>query len=94
MRTLSSIVTALMVALGTLVLAGAEAIRHVDIEWRHALADRWTVELTAGGTTRRRRTSSMSWQRCGQPAGRRRSAGRSRPTRCAVCSNPGCMTPR
>ena len=45
MRALSVIVTAMMVALGILVLAGAAAIRHVDIEWRHALADRWTVEL-------------------------------------------------
>ena len=44
-RTLSVIVTAMMVALGILVLTGAAAIRHVDIEWRHALVDHWTVEL-------------------------------------------------
>jgi cell division transport system permease protein len=44
---LSMLVTGLMVALGILVLAGAAAIRHVDLEWRHALADRWTVELPA-----------------------------------------------
>jgi cell division transport system permease protein len=45
MGALSVLVTGLMVALGILVLAGAAAIRHVDLEWRHALADRWTVEL-------------------------------------------------
>lgn len=45
MSTLSVLVTGLMVALGILVLAGAAALRHVDSEWRHALVDRWTVEL-------------------------------------------------
>jgi cell division transport system permease protein len=45
MSTLSVLVTALMVALGILVLAGAATLRHVDSEWRHALSDRWTVEL-------------------------------------------------
>ena len=47
MSTLSVLVTALMVALGTLVLAGAATLRHVDSEWRHALSDRWTVELAS-----------------------------------------------
>lgn len=47
MSTLSVLVTGLMVALGILVLAGAGALRHVDSEWRHALVDRWTVELDA-----------------------------------------------
>jgi cell division transport system permease protein len=50
MSTLSILVTALMVALGILVLAGAAVLRHVDSEWRHALSDRWTVELTAADT--------------------------------------------
>jgi cell division transport system permease protein len=45
MGALSILVTALMVALGIVVLAGAAAIRHVDLDWRHALVDRWTVEL-------------------------------------------------
>jgi cell division transport system permease protein len=47
MRTLSVLVTSLMVALGILVLAGAATLRHVDTEWRHALSDRWTVELAS-----------------------------------------------
>jgi len=47
MRTLSVLVTALMVALGILVLAGAATLRHVDTAWRHAVTDRWTVETTA-----------------------------------------------
>lgn len=51
MSALSVVVTSLMVALAILVLAGAAAIRHVDLEWRHALADRWTVELTATDPT-------------------------------------------
>ncbi|MDB5394558.1 MAG: hypothetical protein JWM91_2064 [Rhodospirillales bacterium] len=45
MSALSVLVIGVMVALGTLVLVGAAAVRHVDLEWRHALADRWTVEL-------------------------------------------------
>ena len=45
MGTLSVLVTALMVALGILVLAGAASIRHIDLEWRQALTGRWTVEL-------------------------------------------------
>jgi cell division transport system permease protein len=47
MSALSVLVTGLMVALAILMLAGAAAIRHIDLEWRHALADRWTVELDA-----------------------------------------------
>jgi cell division transport system permease protein len=47
MRTLSVLVTSLMVALGFLVLAGAATLRHVDTEWRYALSDRWTVELAS-----------------------------------------------
>jgi cell division transport system permease protein len=47
MSTLSVLVTSLMVALGVLVLAGAATLRHVDTEWRHALSDRWTVELAS-----------------------------------------------
>jgi cell division transport system permease protein len=50
MSTLSVLVTGLMVALGILVLAGAATFRHVDSEWRHALSDRWTVELTSADT--------------------------------------------
>jgi cell division transport system permease protein len=50
MSTLSVLVTGLMVALGILVLAGAATLRHVDREWRHALSDRWTVELTSADT--------------------------------------------
>jgi cell division transport system permease protein len=45
MNALSVLVTALMVALGILVLAGAASIRHIDLEWRQALTGRWTVEL-------------------------------------------------
>ena len=52
MSTLSVLVTGLMVALGILVLAGAATLRHVDSEWRHALSDRWTVELTSADTGR------------------------------------------
>jgi cell division transport system permease protein len=48
MRALSVLVTALMVALGILILAGAATLRHVDGEWRHAVSDRWTVELPQG----------------------------------------------
>ncbi len=51
MRALSVVVTGMMVALGILVLAGAAAVRHLDVEWRHALADRWTVELDASDPT-------------------------------------------
>ena len=47
-RAMSLLVTALMVVLGITVLAGSAALRHVDVEWRHAMADRWTVELNAG----------------------------------------------
>jgi cell division transport system permease protein len=50
MSTLSVLVTGLMVAHGILVLAGAATLRHVDSEWRHALVDRWTVELDAAHT--------------------------------------------
>jgi len=46
-RALSLTVTALMVALGIIALAGAAALRHVEQGWRAALADRWTVELPA-----------------------------------------------
>jgi cell division transport system permease protein len=46
-RLLSLTVMALMVGLGIMALAGALALRHVDLEWRHAMADRWTVELNA-----------------------------------------------
>ena len=52
MRALSVLVTSLMVALGILVLAGAATLRHVDSAWRHALADRWTVETTAADADR------------------------------------------
>jgi len=52
MRTLSVLVTGLMVALGILVLAGAATLRHVDTAWRHALSDRWTVETTAADANR------------------------------------------
>jgi cell division transport system permease protein len=45
-RALALTVTALMVALGIIALAGAAALRHVEQGWRAALADRWTVELT------------------------------------------------
>ncbi len=45
-RTLSLAVTALMVALAIAALAAAAALRHVDLDWRDALANRWTVELT------------------------------------------------
>jgi len=48
MLTLSVLVTGLMVALGILALAGAATLRHVEGEWRHALSDRWTVELASG----------------------------------------------
>jgi len=51
-RSLSLIVIALMVALGIALLAGAAALRHVDVEWRHALSDRWTVELAQTDPTR------------------------------------------
>lgn len=47
MRGLSVVITALTVALALTALAGAAALRHIDLEWRHALADRWTVELAA-----------------------------------------------
>jgi cell division transport system permease protein len=47
MSTLSVLVTSLMVALGILVLAGTATLRHVDTQWRHALSDRWTVELAS-----------------------------------------------
>jgi cell division transport system permease protein len=47
-RTLSVIVTALMVALAIAALAGAATLRHVDLDWRAALAGSWTVELAAG----------------------------------------------
>jgi cell division transport system permease protein len=50
-RTLSLVVVALMVALGIIVLAGAAALRHIDLEWRHALTDRWTVELASADST-------------------------------------------
>lgn len=46
-RALALTVTALMVALGIIALAGAAALRHVEQGWRAALADRWTVELTS-----------------------------------------------
>jgi cell division transport system permease protein len=47
MRALSAAVTAIMVALAILVLAGAAALRHLDVDWRRALTERWTVELDA-----------------------------------------------
>jgi cell division transport system permease protein len=50
MSALSVLVTALMVALGILILAGAATLRHVDSAWRHALSDRWTVELNSPDT--------------------------------------------
>ncbi len=51
-RSLSLVVIALMVALGIMVLAGAAALRHVDVEWRHAMTDRWTVQLAPADPTR------------------------------------------
>ena len=48
LRTMSLIVTALMVALGIVALAGAAALRHADLDWRMQLAGRWTVELGDG----------------------------------------------
>ncbi len=45
MQTVSLLITALMVALGIAALAAAAALRHVDLDWRVALEDRWTVEL-------------------------------------------------
>ncbi|HTJ64517.1 MAG TPA: FtsX-like permease family protein [Alphaproteobacteria bacterium] len=51
-RALSLVVIALMVALGIAVLAGAAALRHVDVEWRQALTGRWTVELEPADPTR------------------------------------------
>jgi cell division transport system permease protein len=48
LRTMSLIVTALMVALGIVALAGAAALRHADLDWRKELAGRWTVELGDG----------------------------------------------
>jgi cell division transport system permease protein len=51
-RTLSLVVIALMVALGVMVLAGAAALRHIDVAWRHALTDRWTVQLAPSDPTR------------------------------------------
>jgi cell division transport system permease protein len=44
-RALSFVVTTLMVALGIAALAAAATLRHVDLDWRAALAGRWTVEL-------------------------------------------------
>jgi cell division transport system permease protein len=41
-----------MVALGIALLAGASALRHVDLEWRQALTGRWTVELEPTDPTR------------------------------------------
>jgi cell division transport system permease protein len=46
-RALSLTVTSLMVAVGIMALAGAAAFRHVDLDWRRALSDRWTVEIEA-----------------------------------------------
>jgi cell division transport system permease protein len=51
-RAMAVIVTALMVALGLVVLAGAMALRHVDQEWRRAFAGRWTVEVAGTDTGR------------------------------------------
>lgn len=51
-RTLSLVVIALMVALGITVLAGAAALRHIDVEWRHELTGRWTVQLAPADPTR------------------------------------------
>jgi cell division transport system permease protein len=48
LRAMSLIVTALMVALGIVALAGAVALRHADLDWRKELAGRWTVELGDG----------------------------------------------
>jgi cell division transport system permease protein len=44
-RALSLTVTALMVGLGVVALAGTIALGHVERSWRAALADHWTVEL-------------------------------------------------
>jgi cell division transport system permease protein len=52
MSALTVLVTAMMVALGILVLAGAATLRHVDAAWRHALTDRWTVEVAAADADR------------------------------------------
>lgn len=46
-RSLSLVVTALMVTLAIAALAGAATLRHVDLDWRDALSNRWTVELPA-----------------------------------------------
>lgn len=51
MRALSAAVTAIMVALGITVLAGALALRHLDVDWQRALTERWTVELDAANPT-------------------------------------------
>ncbi len=45
-RTLSLTVMSLMVALGIIALACVMALRHVDRDWRRALADRWTVAVS------------------------------------------------
>ncbi len=50
MTALSVFVSAMMVALSILVLAGAAALHHLDVEWRHALADRWTIEMESSDT--------------------------------------------
>jgi cell division transport system permease protein len=52
MGALIVLMTAMMVGLGILVLAGAAALRHVDTAWRHALSDRWTVEVAAADADR------------------------------------------
>jgi len=51
-KTLSLVVIALMVALGITVLAGAAALRHIDLAWRHELTGRWTVQLARADPTR------------------------------------------
>jgi cell division transport system permease protein len=44
-RAVSLTVMSLMVAVGIIALAGAAAFRHVDLDWRRALSDRWTIEI-------------------------------------------------